>query len=54
VDQWILRLNLLGQWCPELDLPPVQEEDRRHLIEQFCQGAISYKDIKEKPVTNRS
>ena len=50
VEQWILRLNLLSQWCPELELPPIGEEDRKHLIEQVCQGALSYKDIKDKPV----
>jgi ATP-dependent helicase HrpB len=50
VEQWVLRLNLLGQWCPELALPPIAEADRQHLIEQLCHGAIGYKDIKDKPV----
>jgi ATP-dependent helicase HrpB len=43
-------LNLLSHWCPELELPPISEDDRKHLIEQVCQGAVSYKDIKDKPV----
>jgi ATP-dependent helicase HrpB len=50
VEQWILRLNLLSKWCPELSLPPITEDDRRHLIEQICHGAIGYKDIKDKEV----
>ena len=50
VDQWILRLKLLGQWCPEFELPPITDDDRRHLIEQLCHGAFSYKEIKDKPV----
>src|SRR5262245_5731619 len=50
VDQWILRLNLLAQWCPELQLPPIRDEDRRHIIEQVCLGAVSYKEIKERDV----
>lgn len=50
IEQWILRLNLLSQWCPELGLPPIAEPDRRHLIEQVCHGAFGYKDIKDKPV----
>jgi ATP-dependent helicase HrpB len=50
VEQWILRLNLLSHCCPELELPPIGDEDRKHLIEQVCQGAVSYKDIKDKPV----
>lgn len=49
-EQWILRLNLLSQWCPELGLPPITQEDRGHLIEQICHGAFGYKDIKDKPV----
>jgi ATP-dependent helicase HrpB len=49
-EQWILRLNLLSQWCPELALPPVNDDDRRHLIEQICHGAFGYKDIKDKPL----
>jgi ATP-dependent helicase HrpB len=50
VEQWILRLNRLSQWCPELQLPPITEEDRRHLIEQICHGAFGYKEIKDRDV----
>jgi ATP-dependent helicase HrpB len=49
LEQWILRLNLLVQWCPELALPPISDEDRRHLIEQVCHGSFSGKDLKDKP-----
>jgi ATP-dependent helicase HrpB len=50
VDQWILRLNLLTKWCPEFVLPPITDDDRKHLIEQLCHGAFGYKDIKERDV----
>jgi ATP-dependent helicase HrpB len=50
VDQWLLRLELLCRWCPELGLPPVREEDKKLLLEQLCHGAFSYKDIKDRPV----
>ncbi len=50
VDQWILRLNLLGQWCPELALPQITEDDRRSLIEQICHGSFSAKEIRDLPV----
>ncbi len=49
-EQWILRLNLLGRWCPELNLPPIGDEDRKHLIQQICHGAFTYKEIKDKPI----
>jgi ATP-dependent helicase HrpB len=50
VAQWIFRLNLLAQWCPDLQLPPIRDEDRQHIIEQLCLGAVSYKDLKEREV----
>jgi ATP-dependent helicase HrpB len=50
IEQWILRLNLLSKWCPEFELPPITDDDRRHLIEQVCHGAIGYKDIKDRDV----
>jgi len=50
VDQWIQRLALLAQHCPELQLSPITNEDRRAIVEQVCLGAIGYKDIKDKPV----
>ncbi len=50
VDQWIVRVNLLGQCCPELQLPTITDEARRALVEQLCHGAFGYKEIKDKPV----
>ena len=50
VEQWLLRLRLLCQHCPELQLPPITEDDRKHIIGQLCHGAVGYKDIKEREV----
>jgi ATP-dependent helicase HrpB len=50
VEQWLLRLRLLCQHCPELQLPPITDDDRKHIIGQLCHGAVSYKDIKEREV----
>ena len=50
VEQWLARLNLLCRHCPELQLPPFADDDRKHIIEQLCHGAVSYKDIKEREV----
>ena len=50
VEQWLIRLKLLGQWCPELQLPGFTEDDRRALVEQLCHGAFTYKEIKERDV----
>jgi ATP-dependent helicase HrpB len=50
VDQWIIRVNLLAEWFPEWELPRLGLEDRHLLIQQICHGAISYREIKERPV----
>ncbi len=50
VEQWLLRLRLLCRHCPELRLPPITDDDRKHIIGQLCHGAVSYKDIKEREV----
>ena len=50
VEQWIVRVNCLHRWCPDLDLPAVTDADRRSLIEQVCLGCVSYKEIKDRAV----
>ncbi|HET9219176.1 MAG TPA: ATP-dependent helicase HrpB [Terriglobia bacterium] len=50
VEQWIIRLNRLSEWCPDLGLSPIGAEERRHIIEQLCHGALSYKDFKDRDV----
>ena len=50
VEQWLARLQLLCQQCADLQLPAITEDDKKHIIEQLCHGAASYKDIKEREV----
>jgi ATP-dependent helicase HrpB len=50
VEQWIERLNFLAENFPELALPPIGTTERALLIEQICEGATSYREIKERPV----
>ena len=50
VEQWILRLNQLADWCPEYELPKLTPADRHVLVEQLCLGASGYRDIKERAV----
>jgi ATP-dependent helicase HrpB len=50
VEQWILRVNKLREWMPELGLPAIGEEDRASIIEHICHGARSYNQIKDRPV----
>ncbi|NCA83025.1 MAG: ATP-dependent helicase HrpB [Opitutae bacterium] len=50
VDQWIARVNLLAKACPDWQLPAYDDSARELLIQQICLGAVSYKDIKDRPV----
>jgi ATP-dependent helicase HrpB len=50
VEQWLARLNLLCKECPDLQLPAITDDDKRHIIAELCHGAVSYKDIKEREV----
>ena len=50
VDQWIARVNLLAKACPDWELPAYGEAERELLIQQICHGAVSYKEIKDRPV----
>ena len=50
VEQWILRVNRLRQWMPELELPPIEETDRLSMREHICHGAFSYNEVRSRPV----
>ena len=50
VEQWIVRLNRLREWMPELELPALANDDRLALIEQICHGATNARDVKERSV----
>jgi ATP-dependent helicase HrpB len=50
VEQWILRVNRLREWMPELGLPAIGPEDRVAIVEHICHGALSYSELKNRPV----
>lgn len=50
VRQWINRLTCLRSAMPELEFPDFGEEDRLVAITMLCEGAVSYKEIAERPL----
>lgn len=50
VEPWIVRVNRLCEWMPELGLPAIGEEERAAMVELICHGAFSQAEIKERPV----
>ncbi|HVW20464.1 MAG TPA: ATP-dependent helicase C-terminal domain-containing protein, partial [Opitutaceae bacterium] len=49
-EQWIIRVNRLAEWFPELEVNPVTEADRATLIEQVAYGETSARGVKQKEV----
>ena len=49
-DNWIRRVNVLARHCPEWEIKPITAEDRLIFIEQICEGATSYKQVKDREV----
>jgi len=50
VEQWILRVNRLREWIPELGLPAIEAKDRKAIVEHICHGSFSYNEIKDRTV----
>ncbi|MDI1335731.1 MAG: ATP-dependent helicase HrpB [Lacunisphaera sp.] len=50
VEQWIIRVNCLAKWWPELEVNPITDADRATLIEQICYGSHGARELKDKPV----
>ncbi len=50
VEQWIVRVNRLRDWMPELELPAIGAADRQIMFEHICHGGFSYNEIKDRPV----
>jgi ATP-dependent helicase HrpB len=50
VEQWIERVNFVATEFPELEFPRIDQAAKLLLLEQICQGATSYKELKERPV----
>ncbi len=50
VDAWIRRVNFLAKHCPELEIPIFDDAGRRMVIEEVCQGAVAYRDIRDRAV----
>lgn len=50
VEQWIIRVNCLAKWWPELGVHPITAADRATLIEQVCYGSYGARELKDKPV----
>ncbi len=50
IEQQIGRINTVAAAFPEYEIPPIGDEERLLLLIQICEGGLSYKQIKDRPV----
>lgn len=50
VEQWIERVNFLACILPEHNLPPLGAEEREYIVHLACEGATSYREIKDRAI----
>jgi len=50
VDRWIVRVNRMAEWFPELEVSPLRAADREMLLEQICYGCFGARDLKDQEV----
>jgi ATP-dependent helicase HrpB len=50
VEHWIARVNFVAAEFSEFEFPRIDAAAKFLLIEQICQGATTYKEIKDRPV----
>ena len=49
-DRWIARTDALSAAWPEWEIPRYDEDARRAILEEICHGAVSAKDVRDRPV----
>ena len=47
-NSWILRVEFVSQCFPEYEIPKFTEIDKLLVLTDFCEGALTYKEIKDK------
>ncbi len=50
IERWIARVNFLAHHGADLGFHPIGPEERLLILEQVCYGALSYREIKDRPV----
>jgi ATP-dependent helicase HrpB len=50
VERWITRVNAVSTRFADFGIPSIGAAERQTLLEQICYGAVSYKEVKDRPV----
>ena len=49
-QSFVARVDLLRRHMPELDWPPLAEDDPNRLLPELCRGCLSFDDLRRKAV----
>ncbi len=52
VESWIARVNLIAEYCPDMQVTPIDDDARLQIFENICHGGFGAKDIKHRDVWN--
>jgi len=47
--EYVSRVKCLAEWMPELELPPLDDDQLRSLLPMLCQGCRTLEDVKRAP-----
>lgn len=50
VEQYVARINSAARWCPDWQISPVDDAARELILHQYCLGARSPGQLKNRPV----
>jgi ATP-dependent helicase HrpB len=50
VEHWIARVAFVAEAMPELEMSPIEVEEKMLLLTQVCRKARSYREIKDREV----
>ena len=48
-EEWMQRVQWLAHHHPELELPSFDATERQLALEEWCRGAVGYREVKDKP-----
>jgi ATP-dependent helicase HrpB len=46
-DQFVARVQSLAEWCPELELPTIDDETLREVLRDLCRSCRSFEELQK-------
>jgi hypothetical protein len=46
-DQFVARVQSLAEWCPEFELPTIDDETLREVLRDLCRSCRSFEELQK-------